>query len=344
MGDVLETGIATVNHVMQTAKGAAPDFTAAVSPADRPKWDDGVLDPAKTLGEKDYIDGQAFSSPTVWTKEVGGDVGSYKIQAQPENTGVYFAEILASDTVTGAGDPWTHTITSGNGAQRYGAWAQAIGQNVAPQKHIFSDAQLAKVVAESTHDDGVLMLDLAIMALKAGEIYTTAAAKGENGSDPYLHSEQSGQITLDGTVIGDVDSTILEVDRPKEAWFGDSHTPAQLIPKRGAISQTIKSIATSDTLLKRNKALYGVTNPGVGLVPVKDVFYMSVTRKYVRSATRSVEFQTPKMVVEAGDLKLSATKDGSAAELTFGGKCLKSGVTPALTVIVKSGDSTPYYV
>jgi hypothetical protein len=205
------------------------------------------------------------------------------------------------------------------------------------------DCQPKSLTMASSHDEQPLTFDMAILALRA-KVLGATPSKTEASSDPYLHSELTGQVTIDGTTIGEVHEAALTIDRGQSIYWGDSVTPAQIVPGRTVITHTVKSIAGGDTLAKRNLAIFGTATPATDTVPVKDVYYMAINRKYVRSATRSLEIQTPKVAVEPNDLKISATKDGGIQEMTFGGRCLKSGATPNLTAIVKSADSAAYYV
>lgn len=339
MAEVIEAGVGTLNTVKQTAKGAAPDFTSTTGTADRPRWVDGVLDPAKTLGQTEVIDGQTFGSPTTFTDKVSGDVGNVVIELQPENADIYCAYALASDVVTGAGDPWTHTITSGNGVQPYIGLAQSVGNSIGPKRDSFWDAKVNTFTLDSSEGQQPLTADMGIKALKAGQIMTTAAAKTEQTSDPYLHTETDGQITLDGTLTCEVDQSVVTIDRKQIAYWGNSIEPCQIVDGKGEITASVKSIVTNDTLSLRNKILYNTATPAVDTRPVKDVYYVSITRKYVRSATRSVEIQTPRVACKPEDLKVGAKRDGGMIEITFGGRCQRNGATPAITIIVKNGVS-----
>lgn len=343
MAEVIESGVGTLNSVKQTAKGASPDFTSTTRPADRPKWEDGVLDPAKTLAESDYLDGKVFGSPSQYTKQVSGEVGNLVIQVEPANAGIYLAYILATDTVTGASDPYTHTITSDpTSAQPYVAFAQSVGQAVGPKKDIFWDAKLSALTLSSSTDQQELTYDMKVNALKGGQIFTTTPAKTENAEDPYLHSETDGQVTLDGTVTCEISESIVTIDRKQSVMWGNSIEPCQIVDGKGEITCSVKSVVTDVTLAKRNQVLYATATPTAGTRPVKDVFYGAISRKYVRSASRSLQIDTPRVAFKAEDLKVGPRRDGGLIEITFGGRALRSGATPALTAIAKTGDSAAY--
>jgi hypothetical protein len=104
----------------------------------------------------------------------------------------------------------------------------------------------------------------------------------------------------------------------------------------------VKSVVTDTHLAKRNEVLYGTATPSAGDRPVKAVYYGNISRKYVRSATRSVQIDTPRVAFKPEDLKVGARVDGGLVEITFGGKALRNGATPALTAIVKNATATAH--
>lgn len=110
MSVAIEAGIGTLNYGKQSAKGTKATAATTTVGYNRPKWVSGQLAAKKILGSEEYLDGNRFGSPSPFTDRVGGDVGSVVIQAQAENAGLFAAQILGSDTVTGSGDPYTHGL------------------------------------------------------------------------------------------------------------------------------------------------------------------------------------------------------------------------------------------
>jgi len=342
MATAIESGIGALNYGRQTAKGTKATAATTTVGYNRPKWFDGTLAVKKTLGAEPYIDGQRFASPSMYTDRVGGMVGTPIIQAQPENVGLFYAAVLGVDTVTGGADPYTHTITSAGTSGHWGTWWQKVGSAVGPQREIYWDSKIAKLVDTCGRDQKNMHLALDVMALLAGEIFTVDPAKTEDTSDPYLWTEVTGTVTFDGTVVSEVSEESIEVDTGMEAFYGDDIKPAQLIEKKGSITRTLTSIITDATLAKYRLAIWNNATPSLGDTPVKNVFYAAVSTLYTRSATRTVTKTTPKVAVKPDDMSVGALREGGAIPITFGGDCLKSGGTPALSVVALSGDTTTY--
>ena len=61
---------------------------------------------------------------------------------------------------------------------------------------------------------------------------------------------------------------------------------------------------------------------------------------YTRSAVRSLQITTPKVVVDPADFVIGPKAEGGAIPVSFGGRCLDS--SGIITVIAKTGDSAAY--
>lgn len=343
MATTIETGIGAVNYGKQSAKGTKATAASTGVGYNRLKHVGGGLKAGKTLGNQEYSDGNRFSSATAWVDKVGGDVGSVTLQAQPENIGLFYAQILGSDTVTGASDPYTHTITVSNSGGAWGTYWQKLGSAVGPVRQMFWDAKIAKLTQNSPRDRNAVNLELDIKALKCGEIYSTDPAKTEDTSDPYLLTEASGALTFDGTVISEIEDSIVEIDCGTEVFWGDDEAPLQLIEKKGIITRSVEAIVTDDTLAKYNKAIYGTATPTAGTLPTGDIFAPSVSQVFTRSATRTATITTPKVYVNPEDFEAMAPQpEGGKMGIKFGGQCVKSGGSAPITVVVLSADATAY--
>lgn len=341
MAVAIESGIGTLNFNKQAAKGTMATAASTAVGTNRPRLYEAGLKPNKVLGSEEYVDGQRFASPSQFVEKTGGEVGSVAIQVQPENAGLYYAQLLGVDTVTGASDPYTHTITSAGSAGGYGTWWETTGVSV-NDKEVFWDTKIAKSTFEAGVDQRVAHHSMDLMSLKPGEVYTTAPTKTEDATDPYIWTEVIGAVSIDGTVINEVEGETLEIDTGMEPFWGDSQEPLQLIEKKGKITRSVKSIVTDATLLKYNKVIYGVTAPTAGTRPVATVMYFALDTKYTRSASRTLQITTPRVAVDPSEMAIDPQREGGKIELMFGGECLKNGATPALTIVALSADATTY--
>ena len=342
MSVAIEAGIGTLNYGKQAAKGTKGVAATTTGSFTRPKWVGGQFAVHKITASEEYVDGQRFGSPSPFTDRVGGAVGSPIVQLQPENAGLFCAQILGSDTVTGAGDPYTHTITSAGTAGAWGSWWQKVGSSVGPERELYWDSKISKMVIDVGRDQKVMHGTLDIMALVSGEVFTTDAAKTEDTTDPFYWTEVTGAVTFDGTVLTESHGETLEIDTGMEAFYGDDIAPNQLIEKKGTITRTLQAIVTDTTLAKYQKAVYGAAAPVAGTLPVKTVFSAAATTVYTKSATRTLTITTPNIAVRPDDMVVAPAPDGGAQEIAFGGQCLKSGATAALTIVALTAASAGY--
>lgn len=342
MATVIESGIGTINYGRQSAKGTPATAATTTVGYDQPKWAGGHLSPNKKLGQAEFIDGSRFGSPSTYTDSVGGEVGSLSIQLQPENAGLYAAATLGVDTVTGASDPYTHTISSAGTSGHFGTWWQKVGSSVGPERQMFTDAKIAKLALSSTFSDKVLKADIDIQALTAAKTYATDAAKTQNNSDPYFHTEATGSFSIDTMVVNEVTEAMIEVDTQMKPFYGDNIAPVQLIEGKGLITNSVKSIVTDDTLGKFRKAVYNSATPTTGTSINSAVFYAAMTQTYTRSATRTLTVTCPRVAIDPATMNVAPKPEGGEIELTLGGTALKDGSTAALTIVALSADATSY--
>lgn len=342
MATVIESGVGTVNYGRQTAKGTIATAATTSVGYNCPKHEEGALKPGKKLGQQEYTDGNRFASPSVWTDQIGGEVGGLTVQLQPENAGLYPAAVLGVDVVTGASDPYTHTITSAGTAGQWGTWWQKVGAAVGPERQVYYDSKIAKLVMKSSFQKKGLLGMIDVQALIAGQKYTTDAAKTEDASDPYLHTEAVGTYTIDGLAVSEVFEHTLDIDTLMKPFYGDGTLPVQLIEGKGLITRSMKAIVTDALLAKTNLAIWNSATPSGGTNPSPVVWAPALSCVYTRSATRTLTITTPKVAVDPDNITIAPLPQGGEIEVEFTGACLKSGASPAVTIVALSGDATTY--
>ena len=303
---------------------------------------DKSLKGAKEHGSEEWVDGLAWGSPGIYVNTAGGEVGDLAFQAQPENAGWAFAQAIGSDVVTGASDPYTHTIATGSTSAALQTIRQQVGSAVGPWKNSFYDARINKLSWNAGADQILARITESILAMKSAEWYTTAPTAADSGTDPFNWHEASGALTIDTVVFNEIDGETLELDRKDSLHYGDSHLPICFIAGKGEIMRTFSALVTDNTLPVLKTALYDTTSPSAGTGLASTVKYVALESTYTRSASRSIKLTTPKVELKAADFEISQKAEGGKIPVAFGGRCLKSGSTAALTVVAKTGDSAAY--
>ena len=302
---------------------------------------DGGLKAVKEIDTEPYVDGQVFPDATPFVTRLGGDAGSVSVQAQTTSGAFLFAQVIGADVVTGSADPWTHTISSGNLQGAYQTMWQQTGSS-SPINTRFSDALVSKLTWRVGQDQKVARITQDVRAIKTATWVTTMPTATDEGTDPYLWSEVVGQVSIGGTAMAEADGETMEIDRKLDDHLGDNPAPVAFVPTAGEITRSVSAIVSNNTLPEIKQALWGSATPTDGTELSASIRQIALNTKYVRSASRSIEIQTPKVIVDIGDFDFAPQADGGKISVTFGGRCRPNGGTPAVTVIAKTGESAAY--
>ena len=340
VGAPIESGIGTLHIGKQTAQGSVK--ATGDAGWQRVKWAGGELRAAKEIGSEEYVDGQRFGSPAMFTQKAGGEVGTVEVQAQIGSTAAMWAWLLGSDTVTGGSDPYTHTITSAGTAGSYVTLRKKVGANVGPVREVYWDAKFSRGSWNAGGDQMVAHSEFDVMALKAAEFSLTDPATAETTDDPVVWTEVDGQAKLNTVQLDEISGETVEVQTNMEPFWGDAVLPAALVEGKGEITRQMRTIVTAETIKQLYNAIYGTQTPTGGTTVTNTVINLDMDTKYVRSASRDWRIWTPRVAVDPADMRVSPLPEGGAVELVFSGRCRIDGANPALTHVVRNGDSTSY--
>lgn len=334
----IESNVGTIVQGKQASLGTKLAYNAAT--LRRLRLRDGGLKPLKEIGYEPYVDGSTFPDPTPYVTRMGGEVGDITVQAQPETAGFLFAQLIGVDVVTGASDPYTHTSSTGNLLGAYQTIYQEMGSSNKVSLQ-FWDALISKGVWRVGQDQMVAHFTESIRAVQAGAWNANSPTAADSGNDPFLWSEVTGAALIDAVAYGEISGETLEVDRKLDDFQGDDVRPCCFVPTAGEITRSVSTIVSNNTLPILKSALYNTASPADGTAVSATIKHIALSTKFTRSASRSVQIDTGKVVVDLNDLDLSPNPEGGAKQLVLGGRCRPTGGT-ALTVITKSGDATAW--
>lgn len=339
MTAVIESGVGHVWQIKQAAAGTV-EPTGSTYKHLR-KVGDKAMKAAKTYGSEEWVDGQQFGSPGHYVDTIGGDVGGFMFQAQPETAGFAFAQIIGVDTVTGASDPYTHTISSGtaNGPLQT---VRAKAGSAVLWRQAWYDAIVNKLTFNCGQDQKVAHIDQDFMALKAGAWATADPSAADSGTDPFNWAEVTGALTIDATAIPELDGETVEIDRKWDVHRGDSPAPICFVPGKGEINRTFSGLVTDTTIDIMQSILFGSTTPAANDPVTSVVADVALVSTYTRSADRTLSITTPKVIVNPADFEVFPRAEGGKIPVAFGGRCVKDGSTAALTIVAKTADSASY--
>ena len=341
MSQGIETGTGGLWIANQTTLGTIAATTAASTLRLRKATDDS-LKSNKTHGREPYVDGAAYDSSTPYVDVVAGDVGQFAFQAQIETGAALMARHVGVDTVTGASDPWTHTITTGTTNPVTQTIREKTGQAVGPYRAAWYDAVLNTLTWNCGHDQNVARITANVQALKAAEISsTTDPTATDSGTDPWRWGEANGAVTIGGTAFPEFSGETLSMDRGWTTYQGDNIEPVFFVPGRGAINRTFAGGVTDTLLPQLLLALYGSSTPAVATRPTSQPSTVALKTVYTRSGTRTLTIDTPKVEVRPDDIIIGTQPQGGLRPVAFGGQALAGG-SPMLTVTALTGTSTSY--
>lgn len=338
----IETGTGGLWASNQSALGTQA-ATSATSTLKLRKASDDTLKSNKTHGNEPYVDGAAYDSSAAYVESVAGDVGSVTFQAQIETGAAIIARHVGVDVVTGASDPYTHTITTGAANPVQQTIREKTGVSVGPYRAVWWDAIHNKITWNCGNDQNVAHIATAVMALKAAEIGSlTDPVAADSGTDPFRWGESAGAMTIDGVAFTEIIGETLDMDRAWSTQPGDNVSPMFFVPGRGGITSTFDAAVTDTMLPQYLFALYGSATPAVGDRPTSQPVYRALKSIYTRTAvTRLLTIDRPKVELKPDDIMIGTKPQGGLQRIAFGGRCVAGG-SAAVIVTAKTGDATAY--
>ena len=301
---------------------------------------DDALKASKTYGSEEFVDGRTWGSPGMYVDAIGGDCGSIANQGQIETAGFQFAQMIGVDVVTGTTPDFTHTITNSTARGPYQTFRQKVGASVGPWRNSFFDAKVKNLQLNIGQDQKVMRITQNIWALKAANWFTTDPSAADSGNDPFNWAEGATAHKIGATTFNEIDGETLELETNLDVFRGDSPAPVAFVYGKGEITRTFSALVTDNTIPVIQNALYGTSTMTDGLAVNSLVNSVALDSTYTRSAVRSLQITTPKVVVDPADFVIGPKAEGGAIPVSFGGRCLDS--SGIITVIAKTGDSAAY--
>jgi hypothetical protein len=309
-----------------------------------PRLKAGELGPNVVNGSEEYVDGQRWASPAIFRDTAGGLVGTVSYQGQVETVGQAWAWQFGSDTVTGGSDPYTHTIDTNGTAVCYLTAHKKVGANVGPVREDYIDSRASKTVWTSSQSQNVVQIDVDLVTITPAQASLVDPTQVAATPDPINWTSVSGQVVLNGVTLPEVSGETVTADLGVTGYWGDSVTPAALIEGKNSPTRVMDTIVTANTLKQVYAAIYGTQTPTGGTQVSSTPTFASMSTKYAYGANRDVTITTPRVELDPSSFKISPSPTGGTLALSFGGNCLKSGATAAVSVVVRNGDSASYIV
>ena len=347
VGVAIESSAFTLWAGKQTARGTP------VAAADKLlRQADGGLGIARNFGNEQYGDGARFSNAVDFTDTVMGS-GEPVVQMQPGAGAWLVAQSLGTDTLTGAGPTYTHTLTPANAGGRWLTVWKKVGVAVGPVRQKFNDTRIGQLALSCSAGSKVMHGTASLLSVDPGEVFTTDPVRTDddasNATDyPFLWTEATALWNIDGGgagAIADVNEWNLTINDNLDAWYGDDIRPATLVPGRGVVTLSLTLGVTDQVLPKFNLVHYGTASPTSGTKPVKTIYSGSLDVTFTRGSAgtlRSLRVEVPKVNYSPGDLTIEGQADGGAITIGLAGEARITGANPMVRVTAVNTDSAAY--
>lgn len=260
--------------------------------------------------------------------------GSPVIAARPNIAGLLLFAALGSEAVSGAADPYTHTITLGTSQPWLTLW-RSIGSLLHER---FPDCRLASLEISSVAGRPVA-ITAAVLGTRAESRTAGQAAGAIESSTVFLHADAQGALVVEGSPVAEIREWRLRIDTG--AHFADSLAGPSVRqgPKVSVLLET-RQVANDVALWNRHH--YGSATPAQNApattVPLESgVIQFTLTEPV--TPERSLRITVHRPVIEAL----------SGYDADVGGRPLERlvvyrgyGPTTPLTAVVKNGIATTY--
>lgn len=323
----------------QTAKG-----TAATTATYRLRVAGGTPMPTRTINDLEETGTSRLRAQTF--------VASVGVEGTPEtfvrlpSLGLLLYLAGGAKSVTGAADPYLHTITLANAQPYFTCW-RMVGDLLYEK---FIDCKVSALTITSEAGSPV-RASFAITGIKSQSITLTTfttetgAATLDDG-DPLMHYDGAGAFLVEGTAVSSIERIVLTLANNTALQQGDSVTAYDV--SEGMRDISVETTQALDEVAMYNRFHYGTASPTTGTNPYTDPITLTGTNgidflwTQVAAAPgpeRSLRVQIPKLQVQAvGGYEPGTGGDPLKRTSTY--KALAPTSGSALTALVKNGVAT----
>jgi hypothetical protein len=313
--------------------------TPAVTAIKRLRQTGGGMNPARTDGSENPIDGNRFANPTDFVETIIGQ-GNPTAQMGPGD-GAYLCYLMAGQESVGAAvaGVYPHTIAFTQAAQSFWVtfWKRVGVSPVLRQQ--FNASRITSLRIEGSSANKVVKITPTFTSLDAGKTFDTDPVKAVDTDKPFLYTEAEGTFNINGTIIRGHSSFAAVIGDALAPWYGDSVRPHDLTTGQGAVAvENITLLVDTAGFALYNTIIYGTATPSAGTAPVSTIGTGSYTFTLTRGAgatLRSFQVTLPD-VHWTPDMAIEGNPDGGAVEITLGAEA--RGTTP-LTVVANNTDA-----
>lgn len=265
---------------------------------------------------------------TSFVASMGVD-GSPAMGVRDEIAALLLYGALGSKMVSGAADPFTHTLTPANSLPYFTFW-RMLGDLVWEK---FIDCKVSQVEMVSEAEQAVIMT-ATIVGTKAqalsSAVYATEATAaplagaGADGTGLYVHHHGSGLLLVEAAAISRMERVAVTINNNVARQMGDSIFADDVTEGAQEITIATRQRVAADEVELYNRLHYGAASPASGTDAVGTILELAgggldLMWRRATAPERSIRFQTGDRVqVSAmGGLTPGTGNDPLRAEPTY---------------------------
>jgi hypothetical protein len=305
----------------------------------------GDLTVTRDQGSEAFSDLDRYGDQADFVNTVIGE-GAPGIQATPDILAYICWLYFGQESVVGAGDPYTHTITPGTNGGFWSTWWKRVGQNVILRQK-FGDCRMGGLTIEGSTGAKVVRVTPSMISLNAGVVYAAPdPATAIPVEDPFLYTEGRGTFDINGTVFAGQSQFTATWDEGRGPYYGDDVEPVDLVEGQPTIGIATTFLVDQAGLEEYNRRIYGTAAPAAAAEPLKDLdaigsYEFTLTKRDsagVIVPSRTVNLRIPGVRWNP-NVAIPVNPAGGAVEISLGGSMRKVAGEPASEIVIENGNA-----
>jgi hypothetical protein len=265
-----------------------------------------------------------------------GDPG---IQAQPGLIAYLLYLFAGQESVTGAADPYTHTIEPSATSGFWSRWWKKVGVTPDLIREAYNDCKIGAITIEGSTGQKVVRVTPTLLSLDPGEVFAADPVKAFDDEDAFIYTEGESAFEVDGATIRAQSQFNITLNENLEPVMTDSPVPIDLAPGDPEATIALTLALNTEGLAIYNKQMYDDPAPAAGTKPLKTIPAVgSYGFTLTKSASRTFGFSMSGVKWQP-DAAIAPNPTGGLTEVSLAGEVRRVSGQPAWSAEILNGDA-----